>query len=172
MSMEKRISRRILGRNVGVMIGAAVMLGAVATGCSPEEAKAKGDGKKKTAAGPVGASGMAWNWEQYPAFTRMRVGQLPCQLQPKSTITVMSPISGLLRIYAQSPQSQQKAGFLWGEFEPEILKQDEQMLAESLKKLEDLERVQWEIEYPRKKRQLEQQVKDADRKSTRLNSSH
>ena len=163
--MQRIVFRLSVQRNVAATIFTVALLGALgaSTGCSPKEAKAKNDAKKKEATGPIGASGLAWNWESYPALTRMRIGQLPCQLQPKSTITVMSPISGLLRIYAQSPQSQQKAGFLWGEFEPEILKQDEQMLAESLKKLEDLERVNWEIEYPRKKRQLEQQIKDAER---------
>src|SRR5688500_11377079 len=62
--------------------------------CSPESAKAK-EGKDGE-----DASGPEWNWEIYPPLTRMRVAQLPCQLQPKSTITVVSPISGLLRIYA------------------------------------------------------------------------
>jgi hypothetical protein len=99
---------------------------------------------------------------------RMRIAQLPCQLQPKSTITVVSPISGLLRIYTPSPQANLETGFLWGEFEPEILKQDEVVLAESLKKLEDLEQVQWEIEYPKKKRQLEQQLQEAEREFKRV----
>jgi hypothetical protein len=99
---------------------------------------------------------------------RMRVAQLPCQLQPKSTITVVSPISGLLRIYAPSPQSELEAGFLWGEFEPEILKQDELVLMESYKKLEDLERVQWEIEYPRKKMEMEQRLKEAEKELKRV----
>ena len=117
--MQKRISRNWKRRNVAAAIASVTILAAIATGCSAKEAKAKAD--KKSASGPVGATGLAWNWEQYPSLARMRIGQLPCQLQPKSTITVMSPISGLLRIYAPSPQSQQKAGFLWGEFEPEIL---------------------------------------------------
>jgi hypothetical protein len=61
-----------------------------------------------------------------------------------------------------------EAGFLWGEFEPEILKQDELVLMESYKKLEDLERVQWEIEYPRKKMELEQRLKEAEKELKRV----
>jgi hypothetical protein len=134
--------------------------------CSPESASAKAaKGAKKT-------GGPAWNWEIYPPLTRMRVAQLPCQLQPRSTITVMSPISGLLRIYAPSPQTNLPANFLWAEFEPEILAQDELVLKESLKKLDDLEQVQWEIEYPRKKRALEQQLKDAELQFKRVEMLH
>ncbi|MGZ8938309.1 MAG: hypothetical protein ACXW32_03770 [Limisphaerales bacterium] len=130
--------------------------------CSPKAAKAKDEKGARTASGPE------WNWEIYPPLTRMRVAQLPCQLQPKSTITVVSPISGLLRIYAPAPQSPLAANFLWAEFEPEILAQDKLVLEESLKKLEDLEQVQWEIEYPRKKRALELQLKEAERELKRV----
>ena len=132
--------------------------------CSPEAASAKSKEARKGAT----ANGPAWNWESYPALKRMRVAQLPCQLQPRSTITVVSPISGLLRVYAPSPQADLPANFLWAEFEPEMLAQDELMLAESLRKLEDLERVQWEIEYPRKKMLLEQQLKDAENELKRV----
>ena len=160
--MQRLISAKLFnlaGKNI--LLGAICAVGALGVACSPESAKAK----RNDAAV---ASGPAWNWESYQPKTRMRVAQLPCQLQPKSTITVVSPISGLLRIYAPGPQSELKAGFLWGEFEPEILAQDEIMLAESLKKLEDLERVQWEIEYPRKKRELELKVKEAEREFKRV----
>lgn len=135
-------------------------------GCSPEAASAK-NGK-----GAKGNTGPEWTWEKYPALTRMRVAQLPCQLLPKSTITVVSPISGLLRIYASSPQTNLPANFLWAEFEPEILAQDELVLKESLKKLEDLEQVQWEIEYPRQKRALEQQLKQAEIEYKRVEMLH
>ena len=136
-------------------------------GCTPESAKAKAEARKGGKNGSASA-GPAWNWEAYPPITRMRVAQLPCQLQPKSSITVLSPISGLLRIYTPAPQAELKAGFLWGEFEPEILKQDEVVLNDSLKKLEDLERVQWEIEYPRKKMEMEQRLKEAEKELKRV----
>lgn len=140
----------------GVVFVALCAIASLGIACSPESAKAK------ATKGAKEASGSEWNWEIYPPLKRMRVAQLPCQLQPRSTITVMSPISGLLRIYAPSPQADLSANFLWAEFEPEILAQDELVLKESLKKLDDLEQVQWEIEYPRKKRALEQQLKDAE----------
>jgi hypothetical protein len=146
---------------------AAICAAGLVTGCSPETAKSKGDVRKVARNGSKG-DGPVWNWEAYPPMNRMRVAQLPCQLQPKSTIAVVSPISGLLRIYAPSPQSDLKAGFLWGEFEPEILKQDEVVLLDSFKKLEDLERVQWEIEYPRKKMEMEQRLREAEKELRRV----
>ncbi len=95
-------------------------------------------------------------------MAQMRVATLPCQLQPKSTITVVSPIAGLLRMYVNTPQANLPANTLWAEFEPEIFAQEQQALAESLKKLEDQERIQWDVEYPRKKMQLAQQVEEAE----------
>ena len=163
MVMRRKFSRRseLICRTM--LIGVICAVAGMATACSPEAAKAKRGSEKE-----VVASGPAWNWETYPPRQRMRIAQLPCQLQPKSTITVVSPISGLLRIYAPGPQSELKANFLWGEFEPEILAQDEMMLVESLKKLEDLEKVQWEIEYPRKKRELEMKLTEAEREFKRV----
>lgn len=130
----------------------------VFSACSPESASAK---NKSGKSGPT-QSGPPWNWEAYPPMTLMRIATLPCQLQPKSTITVVSPISGLLRLHVTSPEAHLEANRLWAEFEPEIFAQEEIALAESLKKLEDQERVQWEVEYPRKKMQLSQQVEDAE----------
>ncbi|HVK58892.1 MAG TPA: hypothetical protein VM735_08945 [Candidatus Kapabacteria bacterium] len=152
--------------NQKISIALFAALGFLA-GCSPESATAKAD-RRKEVKGASHATVGNWNWESYPPTKRMRVAQLPCQLQPKSTITVQSPIAGLLRIYAPSPQADLPSGFLWGEFEPEILKQDEIVLQDSLKKLEDLEQVQWEIEYPRKMMEMEQRLKDAEKELRRV----
>ena len=165
MNMQREISitqarANWLSRQLLLAVSCAVI--ACGVGCSPKAAKAKDDKNAKAATGP------AWDWESYPPKMRMRVAQMPCQLLPKSTITVISPISGLLRIYTPSPQTNLTAGFLWGEFEPEILAQDELVLKEALKKLEDVEKVQWEVEYPQKKRQLELQLKDAEREYLRV----
>lgn len=149
---------------VTLSVAVVAAAGCLLAGCSPKAANARSDARN----GNNAHAGPTWNWESYPPMKQMRVAQLPCQLQPKSTITVVSPISGLLRIYAPGPQEDLQAGFLWGEFEPEILKQDELVLAESLRKLEDLERVQWEIEYPKKKMQLEQQLKEAEKELKRV----
>lgn len=126
-------------------------------GCSPEGTKAKGPEPR-----PSAGSGPSWNWEAYPAMTRMRVATLPCQLQPKSTITVLSPIAGLLRVYMTTPQTNVPANTLWAEFEPEIFAQEEIALAESLKKIEDQERLHWDIQYPRDKMKLAQQIEEAE----------
>ena len=134
------------------LLAATMLLG---TGCAPEEARAKSN--SPTPAGP------SWDWEKYPAVSRMRVALLPCQLQPKSTITVMSPVAGLLRVYVHSPQINLPANYLWAEFEPEIFAQEEQALREQARSLEDVEEMQWELEYPRQKAKLLDQIEQAQR---------
>jgi hypothetical protein len=140
-----------------------ILLGVVAatvlSGCSLENARAKAPGKLAGEA----ANNTAWNWELYPPVTRMRVATLPCQFLPKSTITMISPLMGSLRVYATAPQTNLHAGYLWAEFEPEIFAAEETALKEAEKKLQDQEKLQWEVEFPRKKMQLEQQIEEAQR---------
>jgi hypothetical protein len=132
---------------------------ALLSACGLEHAKAKAPQPK---AADV-AKAPAWNWEQYPSATRMRVATLPCQFLPKSAITMQSPLLGSLRVYATSPQTNLPAGFLWAEFEPEIFAAEETALKEAQKKLEDQEELQWQVEYPRKRLQLAQQIEEAER---------
>lgn len=148
---------------------AAIGMGAtlaVLSGCSFQEAKAKA--QRVSAQNAATAKTPAWNWESYPLMSSMRIATLPCQLQPKSTINVLSPLMGMLRVYVSSPQTNLNAGVLWAEFEPEIFAAEEKSLNESLRKLEDQEKLQWEIEYPRKKIQLEQQIEEAERQTKYL----
>ena len=131
------------------------------TGCSPKTAKAKLP-ELARAIQPTNA-GPAWKWESYPEMRRMRVAVLPCQLQPKSTISIVSPITGMLRVYVNSPQENLPVNHLWAEFEPEMFAQEEQTLGEQLHRLEDQEKIQWEIEFPRKKMELLTQIENSER---------
>jgi hypothetical protein len=146
-------------RRPALLLALSIALGA--SGCSPKTARAKLPDSLSTH--QATNAGPAWNWERYPEMRRMRVAVLPCQLQPKSTISIVSPITGMLRVYANSPQTNLPANFLWAEFEPEMLAQQEQTLNEQLKRLEDQEKLQWEIEYPRMKMQLVDKIETADR---------
>lgn len=149
-------------RHASALLLCLIALGA--SGCSPKQAKAKlPELTRAKSPNPSAPAGPAWNWESYPEMRRMRVASLPCQLQPKSTITVLSPISGMLRVYVESPQAHLPADQLWAEFEPEIFAQEEQTLKEQLARLDDLEKLQWQIEYPRKKMALMDQIEAADR---------
>jgi hypothetical protein len=130
------------------------------SGCSLESIKAK---TPAVAAADSTAKPPTWNWENYPPVTRMRVATLPCQLLPRSTITMASPLVGNLRVYVTSPQTNLSAGVLWAEFEPEIFAAEEQALKDAGRKLQDQEHLQWEVEFPRKKMQLEQQIEEAQR---------
>ncbi|MGN6387686.1 MAG: hypothetical protein ACTHMT_15765 [Verrucomicrobiota bacterium] len=105
----------------------------------------------------------AWNWDAYPPTTKMRIGMLPSQLQPKSTIAVQSPLSGTLRVYVDSPQTNLPSEFLWAEFEPEIFAAEKKSIEEARKKLEEREKVQNEIEIPRQKLQMARQIEEAKR---------
>lgn len=155
-----RITRKIVGFRCR-LLAIGFVTAVISTGCSPEDAKAKV--KTVTKQTHARATGPAWNWEAYPPMKRMRVATLPCQLQPKSTITVISPIAGLLRVYVNAPQSHLAANTLWGEFEPEIFAQEEENIKEQLKRIEDQEKIHWEVEYPREKAKLAEQVEQAER---------
>jgi hypothetical protein len=130
-------------------------LALLANGCSPREAKAL--------AQPASASTNAWNWDKYPPSARMRIGVVSCMLQPRSTISVASPMTGLLKVHVASPQTNLAAGVLWAEFEPEIFEAEERSLTEGLKKLEDREKLEWEVEFPRRKMQLAKQIEETQR---------
>jgi hypothetical protein len=156
--LQKRFQK---ARATGLLVIAAFGVAGFA-GCSFQTAKAKSRSARTDAADGMVTAAPAWNWENYPPVTRMKLATLPCQLQPKSTIVVSSPLMGILRVYVSAPQTNLPAGFLWAEFEPEIFAAEKKSLTESLKKLEDQEKLQWEIEYPRKKIQLEDQIEEAE----------
>lgn len=142
-------------------LGGALLLSA---GCNSRQAKASNDAKPASTA----AARPAWNWEQYPLMPRMRLGTLPCQLQPKSSITVNSPLLGTLRVYVAAPQTNLPEDFLWAEFEPEIFAAEAKSLAEARRRIEDREKMQWEIEFPRKRLQMERQIEEAERQLSYL----
>jgi hypothetical protein len=112
---------------------------------------------------PVAAKTTAWNWEAYPSVSRMRLGMLPCQLQPKSMISMNSALQGTLKVYVHNAQTNLSAGFLWAEFEPEIFKAEAKSIQEAGVKLDEREKVQNEIELPKQKLQLERQIEESKR---------
>lgn len=141
-----RFPRR--GTLVALLVGLATW-----TGCS----------EKKPAVPAAEASRAAWNWESFPLVKSMRLGVLPCQLQPKSMITVYSPMPGSVRTYVQHPQTNLSAGFLWAEYEPDIFASEAKAIQEAKAKLEEREKLQTELEVPRQKLQIERQIEEAQR---------
>lgn len=145
-----------------------IVLGAISAllgGCSPKEARAKiNAAANATAPGNNAAPAKRpWDWDRYPLVRSMKIGNLPCQLQPKSSIAVQAPLLGTLRVYVTSPQTNLPSGYLWAEFEPEIFAAEARSLEEAQRKLEDKEKLQFEIEIPRQKMQLERQIEEAQR---------
>jgi hypothetical protein len=110
-----------------------------------------------------------WSLESYPLMPRMRLATMPCQLLPKSSITIHSPLSGVLRVYTTQPRTNLAAGFVWGEFEPEIFAAEAQALDEAKAKLEERERLQLALELPKQKLKLEREVEEAQRQVTLMN---
>jgi hypothetical protein len=133
----------------------------LSAGCKkPAEVKAAEPKKSDNAvAGPIAN----WSWENYPASRKMKLGLLPCQLMPKSMITVHSPLVGVLHVYITQPQTNLQAGMLWAEFEPEIFAAEEKSLVEAQKNLNEKEKLQTEIEIPRQKLQMERQIEELGR---------
>jgi hypothetical protein len=137
--------------------------GLLFSGCVPEttQAKAKGDSAATNQA-------PRWNWEFYPPLPRMRIATLPCQLLPKSSITIHSPMVGVLKVYAQSPQTNLCAGYVWAEFEPTIFAAEAEALEEARLKLDEREKLQLELELPKQKMRLEKDLEEAARQVSLL----
>lgn len=111
----------------------------------------------------AGTNQAAWNWDSYPAVKRMRLGLLPCTLQPRSQITIQSTLAGALKIYINQPQTNLSAGVVWGEFEPTIFEAEAASLEEARQKLDEREKLQTELELPRERLKLERQVEEMQR---------
>jgi hypothetical protein len=111
----------------------------------------------------------SWNWEFYPPLPRMRIAMLPCQLLPKSSITIHSPLVGLLRVNVNHPQTNLPAEFVWAEFEPALLEAEAADLEEAREKLEEREKMTFELELPRQKLRLTREIEEAQRQVKILN---
>jgi hypothetical protein len=105
----------------------------------------------------------AWNWEFYPPLPRMRIATLPCQLLPKSSITIHSPLVGLLRVNVKHPQIHLPTDFVWAEFEPALLEAEAADLEEARRKLEEREQMTFELEVPRHQLRLTREIEEAQR---------
>jgi hypothetical protein len=143
---------------------------ALATACSPKtpNAKAKSSarrGQPTTAATLVNENPnqrVAWNWDSYPAVKKMRLGVLPCQLQPRSQIAINSTVAGALKLYVGVPQTNLPAGLVFGEFEPTIFELEAKALDEARVKLDEREKLQREIELPRLQLKLKRELKEME----------
>jgi hypothetical protein len=149
----KPLPNKICASATTLLLLAAVL--AAASGCS-RQAAAKSTALPNTKL-------ESWNWDQYPPVSKMRLGILPCQVQPKSMIAMSSPLMGTLRVYISSPQTNLPAGFLWGEFEPEVFEAEKKALNTAKLKLEEREKIQTEIEIPKQKLQLEKLIEESQR---------
>src|SRR5262245_15602294 len=103
-------------------------------------------------------SGPVWGWDAYAPTCRMRLGQLPCQLLAKSSITISAPLLGVLRVNVSQHQTYLEPGFVWAEFEPAMFAAEERAIEEARAKLDDQERFQLELELPKQRLRLEREL--------------
>ncbi|HWF18038.1 MAG TPA: hypothetical protein VG754_02165 [Verrucomicrobiae bacterium] len=108
------------------------------TGCS-----------RKPTAPPTPSATNAWSWEPYPAAEKMRLATLPCQVLPRTSLTISAPVSGQLRLYVDRAQTNLPAGFLWAEFEPKALNLEAAELAEARRRIVEREKLFEKIELPK-----------------------
>ena len=106
----------------------------------------------------------AWNWDAFPAVRRMRLGMLPCTLQPRSQIAMNSTIAGTLKLYVSVPQTNLQSGVVFGEFDPALFELEAKALEEARVKLDEREKFQREIEIPRLRLKAEHDLKETQRR--------
>ncbi|MFO1498472.1 MAG: hypothetical protein U1G07_08790 [Verrucomicrobiota bacterium] len=124
---------------------------------------APGCARKEVAASPSIPDTPPWKWEVFPAVQRMRLATLPCQLLPKSSISIYSPMVGVLRVYATQPQTNLAANVVWGEFEPAMFKAEAEAIDQAKAKLEEREHLQLELELPKEQLRMEKEFEEARR---------
>jgi hypothetical protein len=139
-------------------VGLAFLLGVAGPGCSQP-----GSNPQPTASNPPPTS-----LDDYPSRPSMRLATLPGQLQSKSSITVHAPLPGMLRVYVDQPQTNLAAGFVWAEFEPDILAAEAEALEEARVKMEQREQLQLELEIPKQRMRLEKEFEEASRQYSML----
>jgi hypothetical protein len=88
----------------------------------------------------------------------MRLATLPCQVIPRTSLTINAPVSGQLRLYVNRPETNLPAGFLWGEFEPKSLSLEAAELAEVRSRISERERLFEKIELPREQIKLNKDI--------------
>jgi len=149
---NRRLSRA--ARRVLTLHALGLLLLMIISGCSKAPAQ--------TSVKAVAAT-QSWNWESYPLVDKMRLGLLPCRVQPRSSTTINSPFTGLLRIYVDRAQTNIPAGFIWGEFEPKLLDATSKALAEDKRRIEEREEILLALELPKQKLKIFKDIEEAQR---------
>jgi hypothetical protein len=101
-------------------------------------------------------------------MSRMRLAAVPCQLLPKSSITINSPMVGSLRVYVSQPRTNVNSGTVWAEFEPDIFGAESEALEEARAKLDQQEKIKLELDLPKQKLKLQRELEEAQRQFTLL----
>src|SRR3954470_26806 len=127
----------------------AMMLAVAATACSKKPATPVRAKTTIADSATTTTNQAAWNWDAFPAVRRMRLGMLPCTLQPRSQIVMNSTLAGTLKLYVNVPQTNLQSGVVFGEFDPAIFELEAKALEEARVKLDEREKFQRDIEIPR-----------------------
>src|SRR4051812_46409823 len=90
-----------------------------------------------------------WNWQSVPLRDRMRLGQLPCRVIPKASVTINSPFTLMLHVNVDRPQTNLPAEFVWATFEPKMLESEKKALEDAKRQLDEKERLSLTLELPK-----------------------
>ena len=145
------------------ILSLALLFAGAATACSKKSAAPIRAKTSAVASLDASTNQPAWNWDAFPAVRRMRLGMLPCTLQPRSQIVMNSTLAGTLKLYVNVPQTNLQAGVVFGEFDPAIFELEAKALEEARVKLDEREKFQREVEIPRLRLKAERELKDTKR---------
>ncbi len=141
------------GLQCAALLCSLLFLAICGSGCDRTEARAEPD------AIPVHRFAL----ESYPRMERMRLAVLPCRVLPRTSMTVVAPFAGQLRLYVDRPQTNLEPNFLWAEFEPKILASESNALAEAKARLQEKERLILELDLPKQTYKLARDIEEARR---------
>ena len=142
----------------GLVLGLMVLL----AGCSQKN--------ESPAATP--AERPAWAWANYPVTNRLRLAVLSCKVQPRSSLTLVAPMTGILRLHLATSQTNLEAGTVWAEFDPELFANESNVLSGVKARLDQREVMVRELELPRQKIKLTRDLWDSERQLAMLGWLH
>ena len=146
-------------RGAGVRAAAGLVVTLVSCGgCEQNESRTA----------PEAASTPRFKLESYPRSNKMRLATLPCRVLPRSSMNIVSPFAGQLRLYVDKAQTNLPPNTLWGEFEPKLLVAESNALAEARARLHEKEHLTLELDLPKQTLKMARDIEETRRQLTLL----
>jgi hypothetical protein len=136
-------------------LGLALLLALLccAPGCDKKDARSE----QEAAPAPP------FSLESFPRSDKMRLALLPCRVLPRTSVPILSPLAGQLRLYVDKPQTNLPGNFLWAEFEPKILIAESNALAEARARLQEKQHLTLELDLPKQTLKMAKDIEELRR---------